>query len=292
MVQMGNKKCWLPLAISVMILTGCSSDKKPDSAFREQGVKQAALSYGAQHGLAWQNKRIAEVMGMHNGKIEQIYNFNAMIMRDNIMPPILDQNGLTLELSDSDTLTLSDQTIKIVEKSRFVTTPPSWRDYLEATHKKQPKISEVSKTLLPQNGKERAIWDENVVKGWDNGYHQANEILRANLGRLTRDFVGMSLFHALYAQNMVSRPYVANARLGITGDSSEVHVNQKISRIVSHAELNFRDPEDWKPAIMHEPPASANYNAQYMDPDKRSMKVHQGIKKGKQAKPGTYRDRK
>jgi len=56
------------------------------------------------------------------------------------------------------------------------------------------------------------------------------------------------LYHKLYAQNMVSAPFVAQADLGVTGDDREMRVNDRVLRITDTSRLNV-DSHSWKAAV-------------------------------------------
>ena len=105
-------------------------------------------------------------------------------------------------------------------------------------------------TLLPKTQIERDMWDDAIKKGWEAGVVQANNLLRENLGRLNRDFNGISLFHALKTQKIITAPTTAKANLGITGNSHRMQINDQILRITSHSNLQYNTPEEWQPALI------------------------------------------
>ncbi len=249
--HMMTKSAFKVLALlPILFLFACANDvgdaRLNSNKVRVQSIRESALSFGAQSGLAWQSSKINAILAKYSKSFKQIYNFNAMVMAHNIMPPIVRESVNGLNVDDPNTLRLSDRTIEIVRPARFVTTPPSWQDYLTMHYKKPERPP---KTLLPANAEERQIWDHYIAAGWQNGYDQANAILQQNLGKITQDLTGMALYHALYAQNMVSAPFVAAAPLGITGNKKRMVIGNKILKITAHADLLPKESHRWHPAL-------------------------------------------
>ena len=176
-----------------------------------------------------------------------------MILKNNVLPPVLGEGRDTLNLTDANALRLSDRTYKILTQARFVTAPPHWRNYLwmEYAMPTRPDNS-----LLPKNDVERAVWKQSVAKGWQHGIDQANTIYADNIARLKRDFNGMVLYRRLLAQNMVSEPYVAKTELGVTGDSSSLRINDKVLRITALPSLD-PNSKNWQAAISAHPDPNA-----------------------------------
>lgn len=212
---------------------------------REMGLKETALSLGAQAGLAWRAKQIDEALVKQTRNLDTIYDFNSLILEHNILPPVLLEGRNTLNLADVQTIRVSDRTYKLSKQARFITTPPNWRQYLWLDYTK-PEYPHVS--LLPKTKAERQLWCIYVEKGWNNGIDQANIILEENIARIKEDFVGMILYRKLLAMNMVSAPYVSNTDLGITGDGSEIHIDDRVLRITALPMLNVNSNE-WKAAV-------------------------------------------
>lgn len=215
------------------------------SKIREMGLKETALSLGAQAGLAWRAKKIDEDLIKQTRNLDAIYDFNSLILEHNILPPVLLEGRNTLNLADTQTIRVSDRSYKVAKQARFVTTPPNWRQYLWLDYTK-PEYPHVS--LLPKSKSERQLWCIYVEKGWKNGIDQANVILEENIARIKEDFVGMILYRKLLAMNMVSPPYVSNLDLGVTGDGSEIHIDDRVLRITALPALNINSRE-WRAAV-------------------------------------------
>ena len=212
---------------------------------REMALKETALSLGAQSALAWRAKYIDEQLIKQSRNLDAIYDFNALTLEHNILPPVLLEGRNTLNLADAQTIRVSDRTYKVSKQARFITTPPNWRQYLWMDYK-QPEYPHA--TLLPKTKAERKIWSCYIEKGWKNGAEQANIILDESIARIKEDFAGMILYRKLLAMNMVSPPFVSNTDLGVTGDGAEIRIDDRVLRITALPALNVNSNE-WRAAV-------------------------------------------
>lgn len=218
---------------------------QPVNAIRLQAIQDTAMSYGAQNALSWRSKQLNNTLLQEQDYLNSIFNFNSLILKNNVLPPVLAEGNMPLTINDPYTLRLADHVYRIVQPPRFVTTPPSWRDYLWLNY--QPPEPPNS-TLLPKTNEEAQIWNKNIKLGWKAGIDQANQIFSVNLGRLKRDYDGMILYRKLLAQNMVTPPYVAKLDLGVTGNGKAIRVNDQVLRITAISELN-PNAKAWKPVV-------------------------------------------
>ena len=58
----------------------------------------------------------------------------------------------------------------------------------------------------------------------------------------------MILYRKLLSQGIISKPYVATANLGVTGNELEVRVNEKVKKITSLPILKT-DSMQWNPVV-------------------------------------------
>ncbi len=224
--------------------------KKVDviSSMREAALKETAMSIGAQSGLHWRAAEVNQTLEERSSQLDRIYNFGALLLPHNILPPVLTEARQTLNLDGPDTIRLADRAYEIISQAQFVTTPPTWRDYLWM-HYPLPAVPD--KSVLPQTPQEVKLWKELIDKGWKEGIQQANEIYAQNLSRLERDYNGMLLYRNLRAQNMVSAPFVAKTNLGVTGGGSSLNINDQILRITALPALQSNS-QQWNPALRTE----------------------------------------
>lgn len=212
---------------------------------REMALRETALSLGAQAGLAWRAKIIDEELVKETRRLDAIFDFNALILPHNILPPVLLEGRNTLNLADTQNIRISDRTYKVAKQAKFITTPPNWRYYLWMDYQK-PDYPNV--TLLPKTKEEQQIWKQCVERGWKNGIDQANTILEESSARIKEDFKGMILYRKLLAMNMISPPYVSHTELGITGNGEEIHIDDRVLRITALPALNPNSKE-WRAAV-------------------------------------------
>jgi defect-in-organelle-trafficking protein DotC len=223
------------------------SDDNSESinSMRLLALHQTALTVGAQGALAKRSQELNALFKSQAPRLDQVFNFNLMMLSHNVLPPVLTEGDDTLNLQDPNTIRAADRTYAIVSQAHFVTVPPTWRDYLHMSYKK-PDVPD--KTLLPKNVAEVVEWKLYVQKGWEEGTLQADNIFIDSLNRLTRDYTGMALYRSLYNQKMISAPFVAKANLGITGGGDNLTINDSVLRITSIPQLNT-EGKTWTPAV-------------------------------------------
>lgn len=219
--------------------------KRQMSRIRQTALREIALSLGAQAGLAWRADKINQELAKQARNLDTIYDFNSLVLEHNILPPVLLEGRNTLNLADAQNIRVSDRTYKVSKQAHFITAAPNWRQYLWMDYKK-PEFP--NQTLLPKTKQERTLWCLMVARGWRNGLDQANTILEESIARIKEDYTGMILYRKLLAMNMVSPPYVSNTDLGVTGDSSEIHIDDRVLRITALPGLNVNSNE-WRAAV-------------------------------------------
>lgn len=212
---------------------------------REMALQETALSTGAQAGLAWRANIIDQALARRTHHLDAVYDFNSLVLAHNILPPVLLEGRNTLNLADTQTIRISDRTYKLAKQARFITTPPNWRQYIWMDYQK-PEYP--SQSLLPKTRQERKVWCMYVSKGWKNGIDQANTILEESIARLKEDYTGMILYRKLLAMNMVSPPYVSHTDLGVTGDETQMNIDDRVLRITALPALNVNSNE-WRAAL-------------------------------------------
>lgn len=208
-------------------------------------LRETAMTLGAQAGLAWRARTMDDQLVKQARQMDTIFDFNALILEHNVLPPVLLEGQNTLNMSNTQTIRIVDRTYKVSKQARFVTAAPNWRQYLWMDFKR-PEYPNI--TLLPKTREERDLWNRCVEKGWRNGVEQANSILEENIARIKEDFAGMILYRKLLAMNMVSAPFVSHTDLGITGDGDEIRIDDRVLRITALPALNINSKE-WRAAV-------------------------------------------
>ncbi|MEN9471508.1 MAG: DotC [Pseudomonadota bacterium] len=222
--------------------------KKQMTGLHAQALQDIAMSIGAQAGLAWRSEQINQVLSKNASNLDRIFNFNLILLDHNVVPPVLVQGNSSLNLADAQTLRIDDRAYQIISQAHFITAPPQWRNYIwmDYQHPELPLPA-----FLPKTAEERIIWKKYATIGWQDGIQQADAIFNDNLARLTRDYNGMALYRRLLLKGMVSKPFVAQTDLGITGNNSALHINDQLLRITSLPKLQI-NPGRWKSIVTHD----------------------------------------
>jgi len=262
-----SRRCFAPLLALLLALGGCATTKNPTNAtdslkslqklssssqpqsniaaIRGHALRDTALSVGARGGLAWRAQQINAVLLQHEAMLYRLFNFRAMMLEKNVLPPVLIEGRNALTLAGNDSIRIADRTYQILNQASFVTAPPTWREYLWLAYS-PPETPD--RTLLARNRAERIVWKKYTEEGWRAGIQQAELIFKESLARLKRDYEGMVRYRTLLAQNMVSPPFVAQMDMGITGGGSDLTVNDRVLRITAFPTLK-NDSQEWKTEI-------------------------------------------
>ncbi len=212
---------------------------------RVLAIKETAVSLAAQSGLAYRAQDINKYLVAHSRELDRVYDFNALLLPNNVLPPVLLEGHNTLNLASNSTIRVSDRTYKITKQARFVTTSPNWRQYIWMDYKLPDKPNS---SLLPKTPEERRTWIEYTYRGWQKGIEQANTIFADNLARLKEDYRGMILYKKLLTMNMVSPPYVSHTELGVTGNGNQIHIDDRVLRITALPQLK-PNSQEWNAAV-------------------------------------------
>jgi len=213
------------------------------TGIRHQSLRDAAMSVGARGGLAWRAAQINKIVSRYHHPLDRIFNFNSLLLEKHILPPVLIAGSHSYDQSTDRAIRLADRSYSIESQARFVSLAPTWRDYV---YLKFSKPEKPDPSMMPKNAAERKVWNKYVGEGWQAGIDQADSIFSENLGRLKRDYSGMVLYRNLLAQNIVSPPYVAEVNMGITGNDSEMTVNDRIYNITALPSFRYQKKgEDW-----------------------------------------------
>lgn len=216
------------------------------SQIRTKALEDTAMSLGARGALAWATQKINVLLEKDKWYLETTYNFNGMMLSHGVLPPVLVEGNNSLNLADPNTIRIADKTYMIVAQARFATTPPNWHDYLWMNYTK-PEMPH--KVLLPHSKEESKIWKKAIKVGWEKGVEQAYSIFQQNLARLKRDYNGMILYRKLLQEKMVSPPYVSRTELGVTGDGSDMRINDQVLRITELPKLQT-DSSHWNAIVV------------------------------------------
>lgn len=228
------------------------------NAYRFTSLKEVATGLGARGGLAWRYNQINNTLEVNSRKMDQVWSFRALLISKPyrgmdstnyaILPPVLSESSNTYDQQSDTRIILADHTYKMELPARFVAVAPTWRDYLVQKFD-APEMPHPS--LLPKNSEERAVWKAAVNDGWNSGIKQADAIFTVNLNRLKRDYEGMVRYRKLLTMNMVSEPFVAESKNGVTGNGDELNIDERILMITATPRLN-PNALQWTPVVVKE----------------------------------------
>lgn len=226
---------------------GASSSEQKVSSFRYDALRDAALSLGARSGLNWRAGGIVADLELRASKLDAMYRFSALVTPQGVMPPVIVEarDAVTVQ---PEVMRIADRIYRIEVKARFVSTPPTWREYLLVGLRQDLKAEMPHPSLLPKNADELVVWRKFVTDGWNEGVRQAEQILELNMVRLERDYLGMLRFSALLARGLVSEPKVGADIAVVTGGGREMTVGDSVYRVTQQSGL-IPDASKWKPAI-------------------------------------------
>lgn len=223
---------------------------------REQALQEAALALGTQGGLAYEAGQINTVVNQNAAMLDRIFDFNQVMYEDNVMPPILNTANNLVNINPAgDTIRIAGVTYTILAPARFVTVPPTWRDYIWLNY---PPPDLPDKSLLPENKTEEAFWQQTIAQGWQQGLAQAMSIFTINLNLLVQSFNGMVLYKELLEQNMVSPYAVDRTEQGITGNGKHMVIDDQTLQLTTQPELLYNGSSRWQalPIAVQQPAIS------------------------------------
>lgn len=214
---------------------------------RRQMLLEAGRTVGFRGGMA---ARAYELIGVLKGRassLDTMYQFAPLISKNGTLPPVIVE-ARDLSAFAPDQIRTANRVYKIEREERFVSVPPTWRDYLFVGLPVNSSVDLPAFAARPQDSDEEKIWQKVVKEGWDDGYKQADAILAANFNRLTRDYTGIQLYSTLLQSNMISSTRIAESQQTVTGDGKQLMLGDKLRRVTERAKFET-DPNKWRPTV-------------------------------------------
>lgn len=214
---------------------------------RREAMRSAALSYGAQGGLAYRSWKIEhEVIEKHAENLDRLYGFRRLTETRHgftVVPPVVGETRQAVRLDREGRRAASAaRVVRIMEPERLATAPPHWRDFLVRRWKEpEPPVS----LLFPRDKVEEAEWARWIAEGWHEGASQADAIFAADLDRLNAVLEGIARWGTLHDARMVGAPVVQLSEVATSGDGQVMRVREKLVRLGRPAELEVRARE-WR----------------------------------------------
>lgn len=229
-----------------------SAEKDKDDAapeIRDQGLTEAAMSYGARGGLASRTWEIRQTLLEKEAYLDRIYDFKRLLITAPsglmIEPPVISEGEDAMLIEQGgQSAAVADRIYNINVDAQIVAAPRNWRAYLE---RDWGDVTPPPSVLYPENDREKAIFLKNLKAGWEQGTSQADEIFQADLDRLNADFNGMIRYRMLLAQGIVTAPFTLQTDRGITGGGKEMRVGDRALQITGPSQLQTGG-QAWQPA--------------------------------------------
>lgn len=212
-------------------------------------LRTAALTYGAQGGLAARSFAINEMLRRYQPELDGAYDFRALVLpvgsgQTLMRPPVVSAAQMAFALGDGAQVARETSCIyQITREAQLASTPPNWRTYLVRVWANPNRPNDGA---LPRAKQEAAFWNKWVAEGWADGEKQAVDIFLADLGRLERDIVGMARYRVLLRSGLVEQPRVAFQTDRAQGGRDSLHVNDRTVRITDQPGLQG-NPRRWVP---------------------------------------------
>ena len=216
---------------------------------RADMLRTAALTYGAQGGLAAESFTINQMLAGYEPQLNATFNFAPLVLpvgngQTLMRPPIVTSAQIAFALADNGQVARETSCIyQITQAAQLASAPPNWRSYLVRSWSPPMKPTDAD---LPRTKQEAAYWSLWVAQGWAAGETQAVEIYQDDLGRLERDLVGMARYRVLLRSGLVEPPVVAFADKAVEGGRDSLHVDDQVIRITDQPGLQG-DAGDWQP---------------------------------------------
>lgn len=210
---------------------------------RFAAMRETGMNYGSQAGLA---RRTYEIIGRLNAQansLDVVYNFGALMMDGNVVPPVLVELNDVYDQASDDLLRVIGKVYRIEQQARFTYAPPTWRSYLLMNASFDTNLVAA---VSPKTAEETAVWKQAVADGFKLGTQLADDNVALNLARLQRDFKGMILYHRMLADGMVTKPFVGSSNLGVTrAPDGSMHVGEVVLKITANPDF-VDSPEKWR----------------------------------------------
>lgn len=214
---------------------------------RIQLLIDAGKTIGFRGGLTDRARNLMMALKTRSDSLDKIFQFSPLLNKNGTTPPVIVE-AQDISSFSVDQIRMASRVYKIEKEERFVSVPPTWRDYLFVGLPVNGAVDMPPLEARPKNSSEQAIWQDAVKLGWREGGNQADAILAANFNRLTRDYVGMMRYSTLLQQGMISATKTAETKQTVTGDGKQLTLGDTFRRLINKATFE-PDAKKWRPTI-------------------------------------------
>lgn len=221
---------------------------------RAQMLHDAAHTLGFRGGMAARTQELLSALNRRADALAAMFQFAPLVSPSGTIPPVIEA-AKDVAAFTPDQVRTANQVYKIAREERFVSAPPTWRDYLLVGLPTKADVELPDLHARPQDEREEIIWKTAVAEGWAEGRKQADAILNVNFHRIARDYAGMMTYSALLQHGMISTTRVAESKQTVTGDRHQIVLGDTLRRVTSKAGFET-DPRKWRPTLRSVPPVS------------------------------------
>jgi len=214
---------------------------------RIEMLREAGETVGFRGGMIARSKILCDYLEYRAGQLDKMYDFTPLISIKGTLPPVIVE-AREVNAYSTDQIRTATRIYKIQRKERFVSNPPTWRDYLIVGLTPTGSVEMPVADARAKNSDEEIIWREAVKRGWKKGEHQADDILVANFARVTRDYTGMMRYSDLLQLGMVTTTDVAESQRTVTATPTQLTIGDTLKRLLNPAVFKV-DPNEWMPVI-------------------------------------------
>ena len=87
---------------------------------RADAIKDVSMTIGAQGGLAQRSEQINKITEQNQKELSQVFNFNGLLLENNIMPPVIQESKQSLQLDSPNIIRTANRTYKIIKQAREI----------------------------------------------------------------------------------------------------------------------------------------------------------------------------
>ncbi|MGC9271783.1 type IV secretory system conjugative DNA transfer family protein [Acidiphilium sp.] len=252
-----------PSLNELQALRPLSAKHKTISPMRRAALKQNALSYGAQGGLAAESYAINLMLVNYQADLDRTFDFGKLMVNVSngqtlLRPPIVTEAQMAFALAPGGQVAKqTDQVYEITQQAQLASAPPNWRTYLVRTW---AKPTPPPSAIRPRSRLEVEYWHKWVAEGWALGEAQGAQIFLDDLSRLENNYIGMVRYQVLLRAGLVESPDLVFHHQAVSGGRNRMLIGNDVIRITNQPGLdpnaaNWRSTDVPSGGPIGQPPA-------------------------------------
>ncbi|SIR29171.1 MULTISPECIES: type IV secretory system conjugative DNA transfer family protein [Acidiphilium] len=230
-----------PSLNELQALRPLAAKHKSISPMRRAALKQNALSYGAQGGLAAESYAINLMLVNYQADLDRTFDFGKLMVdvsngQTLLRPPIVTEAQMAFALAPGGQVAKqTDRVYEITQQAQLASAPPNWRTYLVRTWAKPVPPP---RSIRPRSRLEVAYWHKWVAEGWALGEAQGAQIFLDDLSRLQNNYIGMVRYQVLLRAGLVESPDLVFHHQAVSGGRNRMLIGNDVIRITNQPGLD------------------------------------------------------